>query len=100
WDCDAVDYCSSGYGIRYLIPLQCLGGTCVHHCHNGTKDYAETDVDCGFDAHRNGCDREVTAEGCGPCADGRACVTDDNCKSQLCVNGVCAAMPGDGGARD
>lgn len=45
-------------------------------CSNGVIDGLETDVDCG-------------GSQCLPCADGEACLVDDDCSSQVCPEGIC-----------
>ena len=47
-------------------------------CEDGQHNQDETDVDCGGTT-------------CAPCADGLACVADQDCQVASCVLGVCAA---------
>ncbi len=47
-------------------------------CADGTKDGAESDVDCG-------------GTGCHGCTGGRACTLGGDCLSQVCAGGACTA---------
>ena len=47
------------------------------YCGNGVRDGGETDVDCGGP--------------CGPCADGKACVSNVDCRVADCTDGLCRA---------
>ena len=68
-------------GGRVVIALFALGAGCTlvrdvdgisgGHCRtDGVKNGVETDVDCG--------------NGCGPCAEGRACLKNTDCASGIC----------------
>ena len=45
-------------------------------CTDGVKNGSESDVDCG-------------GPDCAPCADGRACGGDNDCRSRVCTGLVC-----------
>jgi hypothetical protein len=73
-----------------LVNSDCLSNNCsattlkclqAVTCTNGIKDGRETGVDCGG----GGCNAA--------CNVGVACNTKWDCKTQQCVNGVCAAAP-------
>ncbi len=56
----------------------CTGGACtgaLASCTDGTKNGAETDVDCGGT--------------CSDCANGKTCATSADCQSAYCASGVC-----------
>ena len=44
-------------------------------CENGILDDTETDIDCGG--------------ACEKCSSGFYCLTDDDCSSGICENGIC-----------
>ncbi|MDF3068228.1 MAG: hypothetical protein K0R38_3829 [Polyangiaceae bacterium] len=52
---------------------KCLPALCL----DGIKSGYETDMDCG------------KAAGCFLCADGQACLSNDDCENALCENGAC-----------
>lgn len=67
----AAGSCGGGY--------VCAAGTCVPaHCAGGSKDSGESDTDCGG-----------ATSGCLRCADGKVCLVDDDCFSQICTSGHC-----------
>ncbi len=84
--------CSDGVCVQCLIDLDCSDGqeciqatkTCgVGHCTNATQDGDETDVNCGGS--------------CMPCDTGNGCLAPEDCESQICDMGICAApVCGDG----
>lgn len=47
------------------------------YCGNGLRDGGETDLDCGGP--------------CGPCADGKACINNGDCRVADCTDGLCRA---------
>jgi len=51
------------------------------HCANGILDGDETDIDCGGS--------------CNPCLNGMSCLTNEDCISGFCNNGVCAEQEQD-----
>jgi hypothetical protein len=77
--------CANGRLCQFFSGVQnfaCVPATCG----NGTKDGAETDVDCGGD-HFAG---DPTAHNpCGGCAAGRTCINLRDCASGVCTAGVC-----------
>jgi hypothetical protein len=75
-DCDGN---TPAAGSCVSCALVCAGPTAS--CTDGTKNGAETDVDCGGGS-------------CAPCGDGMQCVADADCLSASCVDGVCAAVQG------
>jgi hypothetical protein len=46
-------------------------------CGDGMRNGGETDVDCGGP--------------CPPCADGKACIVQNDCQSRVCTNNLCRA---------
>jgi hypothetical protein len=57
----------------------CQAGACVSAtcgAPDGSQDGTETDVDCGG--------------ACPPCAKGKKCVVQDDCKNGFCASGVCS----------
>ena len=57
-------------------------------CHDGVRNGAETDIDCGGNP---GFCVFCTRNGCGPCRDGRTCTQNEDCESIHCAAGVCVA---------
>jgi hypothetical protein len=72
------------FGGRCFVSTDCFSGVCdpmrrrcLGSCTDGVLDGRETDVDCGFNA-------------CGvTCADGKQCVINNDCASNLCTGGIC-----------
>ncbi len=61
--------CKAGYG--------CYEGACVQlRCEDGIKNFGETGIDCGGV--------------CEPCEIGTGCEEDEDCRSGICEDGVCA----------
>ena len=65
-------------------PGYCTNGAlfinrCESLCANGQADPGETDVDCGGNL-------------CTPCDDEKHCLTNNDCISKLCTEGVCKAQ--------
>jgi hypothetical protein len=78
-----------------IIYFNCAVGAQPEVCANGTKDGAETDVDCGGTEVRTGCPAR--------CGDGQACVVDCDCADGMICgvkSGVKACTAADAGARD
>jgi len=68
------------------MPLDGVFNLCAPaRCNNGVKDGPETDIDCSGLA--------IGGEFRGGCSEGESCastgVTDANCISQACNDGVC-----------
>ena len=84
---NTVEVCKAGnLGLAaWVADTICLGteqcvesggsASCVDSCTNGSKDGTETDVDCGG--------------ACAPCANKKACLVDEDCTNNSCVNQVC-----------
>ncbi len=78
------------------VTLTCVDGVCdpvsgdCHSCSDGVKNGDETDIDCG-------------GAGCPACKKTQACLTNDDCETNLCEHNVCtgevvvceAPQPGD-----
>ncbi|MDC0673122.1 hypothetical protein [Nannocystis radixulma] len=68
---------SSSSGETTVVPTTSSTATGVDvGCDDGTLNGGETDVDCGGP--------------CPACAPGQVCVEDDDCATELCVDGVCS----------
>jgi hypothetical protein len=79
-DCDAFSLCKNVGGILKCVtdpmtPMPDKGVCGGIICSNGTKDDSESDKDCGGV--------------CGGCADGKACVYNEDCVSNSCVSDIC-----------
>jgi hypothetical protein len=72
-DCQSL-VCSGAAGM-----MKCAAPTCT----DMTKNQMETDADCG-------------GPNCPDCANGQACVTNDDCVSKDCVGGTCSESCMDG----
>jgi hypothetical protein len=83
-DCGGIDCDPCALGRRCEVAGDCVNGACTDsRCQNPTctdrvKNGAETDVDCGGEP-----------AGCPACGTGRVCEQDDNCASQVCLDGEC-----------
>lgn len=68
--------CTDGVRNGGETGIDCGGPSCAPcTCENGMRDGDEVDVDCGGS--------------CRPCADGMACVEDDDCMSAACDLEIC-----------
>ncbi len=67
---------TTAYGVS-LYDVQVFGDADLScsHCTDGTKNYSETDVDCGGE--------------CNPCFLGQTCVVSADCYPSTCVGGIC-----------
>ncbi len=68
--CQAGESCTDGHCVRLPAPS----------CGDQIKNQDETDVDCGGSCQKG-------------CLDGKACVGNGDCVSQLCSNKVCTSKP-------
>jgi hypothetical protein len=67
--------CTAGFQVCRLTNN---GAICENlpSCTDGKKNQGETDIDCGGPA-------------CLPCGDFKRCVSDKDCRSKVCIKGVC-----------
>jgi hypothetical protein len=88
-DCgDGCPKCAKGKACRYNTDCSsnyCAAGICADQpvvtptCSDGVKNGNESDTDCG--------------DGCGGCANGKACRYNTDCVSSYCAAGICTAPP-------
>src|SRR5262249_5304890 len=72
-ECDTSTNCAGVPGTT------CVQGRCLKsHCTNGSKDFGETDKDCG-------------GPDCLPCSTGKVCASYTDCFSQICTANLCVA---------
>lgn len=72
-------------GLPCMAGMMMMGQCCKGSCHtqgandscaDGCHDFVETDIDCGGPV-------------CTQCTTGKACLANDDCKSLVCMAGVC-----------
>ncbi|WP_338046387.1 hypothetical protein [Polyangium spumosum] len=81
--CDGAGQC-----VECLVNQHCgVDGYCFENkcnsCDDGIKNGDETDADCG-------------GTHCQPCAQGKACLTNTDCATTFCTDGVCCGTACDG----
>jgi hypothetical protein len=88
-DCGGSTVCSDcANGKTCLVNADCLSNFCSNgvcataaSCSDGIKNQNETDIDCGGSTV------------CSDCANGKTCLINADCLSNLCSGGVCATAP-------
>ncbi len=73
--CESVGCSLSTCTLEAGETCSAAGGCVIDTCSDEVKNNDETDIDCGGS--------------CDACADGKACLTSNDCSSENCVNGTC-----------
>jgi hypothetical protein len=83
-DCGGIDCAPCGTGKSCMTATDCINQICTNNkcqpvptCMDGIKNQDETDVDCGG----------MTC--LAKCADGKMCMMNSDCTSDMCINNAC-----------